>query len=110
MIAPILAATFLAASLVSPVKQFRLLEKSQLPGTFFQNLCGGPRKESVNKDCVEDFNKNGAVWAGDVNDDTVDEFIVDAGGMPGTLGPVRFLVQQKGNGWNDPPSAVPEMR
>jgi len=35
----------------------------------------------------------------DVNDDGVDEYIVDDGGMPGTLGPVRFLVQQKGEQW-----------
>jgi hypothetical protein len=41
----------------------------------------------------------GAVWAGDVNDDGTDEYIVDDGGMPGTLGPVRFLVQLYGEHW-----------
>lgn len=103
MIAPLLAAIFLSASLASPVKQFRLLEKSQLPKTFLGNLCGAPAKASVelDKDCVEDFNKDGAVWAGDVNDDGVDEFIIDPGGMPGTLGPSRSLVQQQGEKWVD---------
>jgi hypothetical protein len=101
MIAPLFAATVLAASLVSPIKQFRLLEKSQLPGTFLQNLCGRSEEKTVNKDCLEHFNKDGAVWAGDVNDDGVDEFIVDPGAMPGTLGPARFLVRQEGDEWDE---------
>ena len=100
MIAPLFAAVVLAASFVSPIKQFRLLEKSHLPGRFLQNLCGRTQEKSVNKDCLEDFNKDGAVWAGDVNDDGVDEFIIDPGGLPGTLGPARFLVQQTGDEWN----------
>jgi hypothetical protein len=98
MIAPLFAATVLAASLGSPIKQFRLLEKRQLPGTFLQNLCG---RSEERKGCLEDFNKDGAVWAGDVNDDGVDEFIIDPGGMPGTLGPARFLVRQKGDEWDE---------
>ena len=76
MIAPLFAAAVLAASFVSPIKQFRLLEKSHLPGRFLQNLCDRTEEKSVNKDCPEDFNKDGAVWAGDVNDDGVDEFII----------------------------------
>jgi len=91
MIAPLFAATVLAVSLVSAIKQFRLLEKSQLPGIFLQHLCGRPEEKSVNKDCLEDFNKDGAVWAGDVNDDGVDEFIIDAGGMPDPSDPLAFL-------------------
>jgi hypothetical protein len=101
MIVPLFAAAVFAASFVSPIKQFRLLEKSHLPGRFLQDLCGETENKSINKDCLEDFNKDGAVWAGDVNDDGVDEFIIDPGGMPGTLGPARFLVRQKGDEWDE---------
>ena len=61
------AAVLAATSLVSPVKQFRLLEKSELPGRFLQNSCGRTADKSPNKDCLEDFNKmERSGWSGRV--------------------------------------------
>src|SRR5262249_2798263 len=80
----------------SSVNHFRPLEKDKLPKGFVQQLCGGGGKT---KECRDEFRRQGAVWAGDVNDDGIDEYIVDDGGMPGTLGPVRVLVQQTGEHW-----------
>ena len=91
--------TFLAgvsSATDSSVNHFRHLVKDKLPRGFLEHLCGGSGKA---KECRDEFRRQGAVWAGDVNDDGVDEYIVDDGGMPGTLGPVRFLVQQKGEQW-----------
>jgi hypothetical protein len=82
-----------SSATASTVNHFRSLEKDKLPRGFLQHLCGGSGKA---KECRDKFRRQGAVWAGDVNDDGTDEYIVDDGGMPGTLGPVRFLVQQKG--------------
>src|SRR5215467_177266 len=97
----ILATVLLAGSSSPPVKHFRLVEKSELPKAFLQDLCGEVKDAINEKDCFEDFEKDGAVWAGDVNDDGQDEYIVDPGGMPGTLGAPRFLRQQRGNAWVD---------
>src|SRR5215472_9086173 len=97
--AQLLAVVLFAASPSSPVTHFRLIEKSKLPKSFLGYVCGGVQDASDKKDCVEDFEKNGAVWAGDVNDDNQDEYIVDSGGMPGTLGPARSLVQLRGSEW-----------
>jgi hypothetical protein len=82
----------------SPVKQFRLIEKGKLSGTLVQYVC---KDAAEKKECVEDFHKEGAVWAGDVNDDGVDEYIIDPGGMPGTMGPGLSLVQRRGSDWVD---------
>ena len=90
MFAPVLAAAVLAASFLSPIKQFRLLEKSQFPDNFLSNLCGSKAEKSLNKDCLEGFNKDGAVWAGDVNDDGMDELIIDPGGNAGNPRPCSF--------------------
>ena len=95
--AHLIAVVLFAASPSSPVKHFRLIEKSELPKTFLRYLCGSAQDANDRKDCTESFEKNGAVWAGDVNDDEVDEYIVDSGGMPGTLGPARSLVQRRGS-------------
>jgi hypothetical protein len=94
-----LAVVLFAASPPSPVKHFRPIEKSDLPKTFLRYLCDSVHHRSEKKDCIESFEKHGAVWAGDVNDDHVDEYIVDPGGMPGTLGPPRNLVQLRGREW-----------
>src|SRR5262249_34857796 len=56
-----------------------------------------PKKKTVSRT----LRRDGAVWAGDINDDGLDEYIVDPGGMPGTLGAPRLLVQQRGNEWVD---------
>lgn len=97
--AQILAVVLFAGSPSPPVKQFRLIEKRELPKTFLQHLCDSIHRATEKKDCMESFEKNGAVWAGDVNDDGVDEYIIDSGGVPGTLGPAWNLVQQRGNEW-----------
>ena len=97
--AHILAAVLLVGDLSPAIKHFRVLEKSELPKTFLQHLCGGVQDAAEKKDCGERFAKHGAVWAGDVNDDGVDEYIIDSGDMPGTLGPGRDLVQQRGSEW-----------
>ena len=97
--AQFLAVLLLAGSPSLPVKHFRTIEKSQLPKTFVQYLCGSTYEATEKKNCIESFEKTGAVWAGDVNDDGVDEYIIDSGGAPGTLGPARNLVQQRRNEW-----------
>jgi hypothetical protein len=97
--AHLLAVVLLAPSPSLPVKHFRLIEKSDLPKTFLRYLCGSVQDTSERKDCIKSFEKNGAVWAGDVNDDNEDEYIVDSGGLPGTLGPARSLVQLRGSDW-----------
>jgi hypothetical protein len=97
--AHVLAVALVAGSASLPVKHFRLIEKRELSKTFLQHLCGSIHEAAEKKDCVESFEKDGAVWAGDVNDDGVDEYIIDSGGVPGTLGAVRNLVQQRGNEW-----------
>lgn len=97
--AHVLAVVLLAGGPSPPVKHFRLIEKNELPKTFLQHLCGSIHQATEKKDCLESFEKDGAVWAGDVNDDGVDEYIIDSGGVPGTLGPARNLVQPRGNQW-----------
>ena len=83
------------------VKQFRLVEKSELSKTFLSYVCRDAHEESKKKECIEGFEREGAAWAGDVNDDGVDEYIIDPGGMPGTMGPPRSLIQLRGNDWAD---------
>ena len=95
----LLAIVLFAANASSPVKHFRPIKKSDLPKTFVRYLCDSADPASERRACIKRFNKDGAVWAGDVNDDNVDEYIVDPGGMPGTLGPPRVLVQLRGSEW-----------
>jgi hypothetical protein len=95
----LLAVVLFAATPSSPLTHFRLIEKSELPKSFFHYLCGSGKNASQSRDCIESFEKNGAVWAGDVNDDNEDEYIVDSGGMPGTLGPAWILIQLQGRDW-----------
>ena len=97
--AHILAVVLLAGGPSPPVKHLRLLEKKELPETFLQHLCGSIQEATEKKDCAEEFEKEGAVWAGDVNDDGLDEYVIDYGAMPGTLGPARYLVQKRGTEW-----------
>ena len=92
----VLVGTSLAGGAPSRVTHFRPENKALLPTTFFQHLCGEAKEEAV---CLKDFEESGAVWAGDVNDDGVDEFIVDAGGAPGTLGPAREIIQLQAKSW-----------
>ena len=84
--AHLLAVVLFAATPSSPVRHFRLIEKSDLPKALLRYLCGNVQDTSERKDCISSFEKDGAAWAGDVNDDSEDEYIVDSGGMPGTLG------------------------
>jgi hypothetical protein len=97
---PHLLALVVLATAFSPLKHFRLVERSELPKPFLDYLCGDPPTADT-KDCLDDFAKSGAVWAGDVNDDGQDEYILDAGGMPGTLGPPRSLLQRRAGQWVD---------
>jgi hypothetical protein len=97
----VLALNLLASSSFSTVKHFRQLEKSGVPEAFLEHLCSGIKEDAEKSDCIQDFKKDGSVWAGDVNDDGVDEYIVDPGGMPGSLGPPRGLVQRRGQDWAD---------
>jgi hypothetical protein len=97
--AHILAVVLFAASPPSPIKHFRPIEKSDLPKTFLQYLCGNVQQTTEKTDCIDSFEKNGAVWAGDVNDDNADEYIVDSGRVPGTLGPALSLLQLRGSDW-----------
>ena len=92
----VLVGASLAGGALSRVTHFRPENKAQLPTTFFQHLCGEAKEEAV---CLKDFEESGAVWAGDVNDDGVDEFIVDAGGTVGTLGPTREIIQLQAKSW-----------
>ena len=80
--AHILAVVLLAGGPSPPVKHLRLLEKKELPETFLQHLCGSIQEATEKKDCAEEFEKEGAVWAGDVNDDGLDEYVIDYGAMP----------------------------
>jgi len=97
--AHLLAVVLFAAGPSRPVTHFRLIEKSEIPESFLRYLCGSVQDATDKKVCIESFEKNGAVWAGDVNDDGEDEYIVDSGGMPGTLGPAWTLVQLRGSDW-----------
>jgi hypothetical protein len=99
MSALILAVLLLTSGPSSPVKHFRLVEKSELSKTFVKYVCEGVQEASDKEGCIKGFEKEGAVWVGDVNDDGVDEYIIDPGGVPGTLGPVRYLVQKQGSAW-----------
>ncbi|HXT24815.1 MAG TPA: hypothetical protein VN749_08325 [Candidatus Eisenbacteria bacterium] len=97
----ILALVLPTGSAISPVKQFRLVEKIERSKRFLSYVCGGEQDESGKEECVESFEREGAVWAGDVNDDGVDEYIMDSGAMPATMGPPRSLIQRRGEDWVD---------
>lgn len=99
MIAFFLAAAIVAGTSVSPVEHFRPMQKEKLPAGFLGQLCVESKNEEESRECRDDFRRTGALWAGDLNGDGIDEFIIDPGGMPGTMGPPRFLVEQKRDGW-----------
>lgn len=89
----------LASSISSPVAHFRPVKKSQLPKSFFRYLCHESKDHAERAVCIQNFNREGSVWAADVNNDGVDEIIVDAGDMPGTEGPSWEIVQLRGEDW-----------
>jgi len=98
LFALLLLVVLFTGSATSPVKHFRLIEKREISASLAQHVC---RYDDEKKECIEGFDREGAVWAGDVNDDGVDEYIIDPGGMPGTMGPARELIQLRGSNWVD---------
>jgi hypothetical protein len=95
----ILVSSLLGSSNSSPVTHFRPFKKSQLPESFFQYLCRETKGQTERKVCIQNFIRTGSAWAGDVNNDGVDEFIVDAGDVPGTEGPSWEVIQLRGKNW-----------
>src|SRR5215469_7698485 len=95
----ILVGSLFGSSISTPLTHFRPFKKSQLPESFFQYLCRESKGHPEKAVCIQNFNKSGSVWAGDVNNDGVDEFIVDAGDLPGTEGPSWELIQLRGKNW-----------
>jgi len=99
--------TALIATELAHIGHFQPVDKAALPAGFVAKMCTSDPLAPTEA-CPEEFARNGAVWAGDVNDDGIDEYIIDPGGVPGTLGPARNLVQLRGAEWvelaclNDP--------
>ncbi len=95
--AALLAMVLFAAPAAPPVKHFHKVSKTLFPRSVLKNdLCD----EESDKECFEDFRDNGEVWAGDVNDDGVNELLVFPGvGWEGTAGDVHFLYQKQRDRW-----------
>jgi len=61
-----------------------------------KDLCSAGKE----KECWQDFQDYGEVWAGDVNDDGVDELLISPGiDWSGTAGDTYILYQSKGAKW-----------
>jgi|HubBroStandDraft_6_1064221.scaffolds.fasta_scaffold01763_10 hypothetical protein len=79
------------------IRHFHKVSKELLPRSVIEKDLCEVREE---KECWQDFQDNGEVWAGDVNDDGVDELLVFPGGdWSGTAGETYILYQSKGVKW-----------
>lgn len=95
--AALLAMVLFAAPTTPPVKHFHKVSKKLFPRSVLEELCSDA--ESI-KECFESFQEIGEVWAGDVNDDGVDELLVfPGGGWVGSAGEWYMLFQQQNEKW-----------
>jgi len=93
----LLSLLLFAAQANLPVKHFHKVAKALFPRTVLEDLCGDSESEN---DCFASFQKIGEVWAGDVNDDGVDELLVFPGrDWVGSGGEWYILYQQQGGKW-----------
>ena len=94
----LLAVLLLFTAKASPaVKHFHKVPKTLFPRTVIDELCSDTASKS---DCLEGFQEIGQVWAGDVNDDGVNEFLLYPGpDWSGTVGDTYLLYQRQGKNW-----------
>lgn len=94
----LLLSLFLLTAYTNPaVKHFHKVSKTVFPRAVIEtDLC----PDTPKSDCWKDFLDGGEVWAGDVNDDGVDELVVFPGvGWSGTTGDTYFIYQKRGDNW-----------
>jgi hypothetical protein len=98
MFAAIVGLFVLMAQAGLEVKHFHKIDKAAVPRSIIESaaLCN----ETSKNQCWSAFLDLGGAWAGDVNDDGVDEFVVFPGlGWSGSAGDWYFLFQKQGNKW-----------
>ena len=93
-----LLALFLLTAQADPsVKHFHEVDKNAFPQSVLESDIW---KYESKKDCLKDFQENGEVWEGDINDDGVNELLIFPGmGWEGTSGRWYSLYQKRGNRW-----------
>lgn len=95
--AALLAMVLFAAPTTPPVKHFHKVSNKLFPRSVLEELCSDAESK---KDCLDSFPKVGEVWAGDVNDDGVNELMVFPGyGWVGSAGEWCLLYQRQGKKW-----------
>lgn len=97
MIAILLISLLLGAQSGPNAKQFHQVGKNVFPRSILErDLCPDGDKN----ECWQEFQDQGKVWAGDVNDDGVDELLVFPGaGWSGSSGDWYFLYQRRTKRW-----------
>jgi hypothetical protein len=97
MVARLLALLVLTAHAGPSVKYFHKVANDTFPQSVLESdICEYESK----KECLKDFQENGEVWAGDVNDDGVNELLVFPGvRFEGTLGRWYSLYQKREDRW-----------
>jgi len=105
MIGTLLISLLLTAQSSSQVKHFHEVAKSVFPKNMIQSddLCpvvGRENAAEMKKECWQEFQDQGKVWEGDLNDDGVAGLIVFPGaGWTGSSGNWYFLYQKRGDNW-----------
>jgi len=87
-----------ASSRSSAVEHFHKVPKKLFPRSVLKHLCSDAAESE--SDCLESFQESGQVWAGDVNDDGINELLIYPGpDWSGTAGDTYILYQRQARKW-----------
>ncbi len=96
---------FLAAPFPAHLHHFRRVATTAVPSALVQRLCS----DTGEPECAQRFRSYGRAWNGDINDDSIAEYVIFGGEACGTLGCSYSLYQRQGGQWLELPVGTEEL-